>query len=240
MHKPVVEPYGENGILIQWPEKIDPQIHNSVVAYQAFIESHYKSEIVETNAGYQSLLVIVKYNRNVDNLIKAIRSAKVERRIINGEKFRYFIPVCYHPDLGLDIETLAQSKNMSIQALADIHTSENYNIYFTGFLPGFLYLGGLDSKLHTPRKATPRLKVPKGSVAIGGRQTGIYPAESPGGWHIIGQTPINLFDATQSPPSVFTSGDRICFFEIDQSDFQLIKQEVQDGTYQIRKEVIDA
>ena len=122
-------------------------------------------------------------------------------------------------------------------ALLDLLTNVFFNWNFTGFLPGFLYLGGLPHQLTTPRKETPRLKIPKGSVAIAGSQTGIYPQDSPGGWQIIGQTPIEMFDLLEAKPSPFSPGDYIQFQSVSKDTFEGILAEIEAGVYHIIKGV---
>lgn len=129
------------------------------------------------------------------------------------------LPVCYHPSLGFDLENFSKSVGLSIEKIIKIHSSESYQVYFIGFLPGFLYLGNLDEHLYLKRKAKPLLKVPKGAVGIGGNQTGIYPQESPGGWHIIGNCPVELFNVNKNPPAVFKAGDIIRFYRLSLKDF---------------------
>lgn len=121
------------------------------------------------------------------------------------------IPVRYGGEFGEDLEALAEQKGLKINDLIDLHCSVEYDVYMIGFLPGFPYLGVLPEALRFPRRATPRLRVPTGSVAIAGLQTGIYPQSSPGGWHLIGRTDFVLFDAFQNPPARLQAGDRVRF-----------------------------
>ncbi len=138
---------------------------------------------------------------------------------------KMIIPVCYHPSLGPDIEGMAAEKNMSLNALIAFHTSVTYRVYMTGFLPGFAYMGMVDDKIATARKATPRQFVAAGSVGIAGSQTGIYPLDSPGGWNIIGQTPVKVFDKEREQPCLLKPGDEVVFEMISRNDFDKIKQQ---------------
>jgi inhibitor of KinA len=130
------------------------------------------------------------------------------------------VPVCYDPDYGQDLNSLAESKNLSLSELIQLHSEPLYRIHFFGFLPGFFYLNGLPPLLHTPRKSVPLLAVPAGSVAIGGSQTGIYPMQSPGGWHIIGRSPLIFFDSKQPIPVWAKPGEQIEFVPISAAQFQ--------------------
>ncbi len=129
------------------------------------------------------------------------------------------IPVCYGGALGEDLETLARSRGLSAEAVVAIHSGVTYHVHMLGFVPGFAYLGGLDERLATPRRATPRPRVPAGSVAIADGQTAIYPLETPGGWHLIGRTPLQLFRADASPPSLLNAGDTVRFVPISTEQF---------------------
>lgn len=131
----------------------------------------------------------------------------------------YKVPVLYDEEVGLDLLEVAEYHDLSVAEVIRLHTNPTYRIYMLGFLPGFAYLGGLDAKLHTPRKETPRLRIPAGSIGIAGQQTGYYPVVSPGGWQIIGQTPLVVFDANR-PEINFHAGDSVQFYAIDKHEFQ--------------------
>jgi inhibitor of KinA len=145
------------------------------------------------------------------------------------------IPVCYDVEFGIDLPFLSAEKKLSIKELISIHSNAIYTVYGIGFLPGFLYLGGLSEKLHHPRRDTPRLEVPKGAVAIGGNQTGIYPQISPGGWQIIGKTPISVFDAKRELPCLIKPGDEIKFKSISKDEFDIIKLDFSAEIYELKK-----
>ena len=149
------------------------------------------------------------------------------------------IPTTYGGEYGPDIEFVAQHNNLTIEEVIDIHTSTNYLIYMLGFTPGFTYLGGLDKRIETPRLENPRTKIPAGSTGIAGKQTGIYPIESPGGWQLIGRTPVKLYDPFNDPPVILSAGDYVRFVRIDEEEFLRIKNEVEKGTYEVvvREEV---
>lgn len=121
------------------------------------------------------------------------------------------VPVHYGGERGPDLQEVAEIHNMSPTQLIELHTAPIYTVYFVGFMPGFVYLGGLDPLIHTDRRSTPRLKIPAGSVGIGGAQTGVYPGESPGGWQIIGNTDTAFFDMSRKEPSLFMPGDQLKF-----------------------------
>ena len=146
------------------------------------------------------------------------------------------IPVCYDAVFGIDLKTISEEKNLPIEAIVKHHSQTIYTVYFIGFLPGFLYLGGLNETLYMPRKSTPRLKIEKGAVAIGGSQTGVYPSDSPGGWNIIGNSPIEFFNPKLKTPCFAKAGDHIIFQPISLSAYKNIKILVEAGVYQLDSE----
>lgn len=121
------------------------------------------------------------------------------------------VPVHYGGEKGPDLQEVASIHKMKVEQLIQLHTAPIYTVYFVGFMPGFVYLGGLDSQIHTERRSTPRLQIPAGSVGIGGAQTGVYPGDSPGGWQIIGNTSVSFFDVNREIPSLFMPGDQLKF-----------------------------
>jgi inhibitor of KinA len=132
------------------------------------------------------------------------------------------IPVCYGGDFGEDLGALALAHEITPGRLVELHSAPVYFVGMLGFMPGFPYLCGLDERLVTPRRSTPRARVPAGSVAIGGEHTGVYPLESPGGWHLIGRTPVAMFDIVADPPSLLLAGDRVRFVPIEPQEFERI------------------
>ena len=130
------------------------------------------------------------------------------------------VPVCYDPEFAVDLDHVAQHAQMSPKEVIDLHQATDFHVSCIGFTPGFPYLAGLPEKLATPRRATPRKEIPAGSVAIGGRQSGIYPLRSPGGWNVIGRTPLRLFDPQTDPPTLLRAGDRLRFQAISRKEFE--------------------
>jgi KipI family sensor histidine kinase inhibitor len=157
---------------------------------------------------------------------------KVDVKAGTRKKKVYEIPVCYGGAYGPDIETIASHAGLSVEEVIRIHASRDYLIYMLGFLPGFCYLGGLDERIHTPRLSNPRIKISAGSVGIGGSQTGIYPLDSPGGWQLMGMTPVKTYDPSRDTPILVEAGDYIRFVPIDEAEFQRIKALVDRGEYQ--------
>jgi inhibitor of KinA len=147
------------------------------------------------------------------------RGRKVRSRSRNVE-----IPVCYDPEFAADIDDVARHTQLPAIEIVNLHTATEYRVACIGFVPGFTFLAGLPKNLATPRRDVPRKEIPPGSVGIGGAQTGIYPLRSPGGWNLIGRTPLNLFDSTKNPPTLLCPGDRVRFRAITREEFDLLEQ----------------
>ncbi len=219
--KITVQPLGEAFLLVSWPAKISVEISEELLAFEEFIKKEFKEFILATNPAYASLAIRFKQEKIT---FKSLKKLLLEAYQIFGfnkmETKKYWeIPVCYDPVLGPDLLEACEQTSFDIEDFIQLHTDPFYRIYFIGFLPGFLYLGGLDPRLAIPRKATPRPKVPKGAVGIAGQQTGIYPQASPGGWQLIGQTKVDLFNPSKDPPTPFKAGDYLKFTPISKADF---------------------
>jgi len=234
------KPFGERSILIEWPQIISEKVFKSVLLYKQKLENYEFKQKVYINHAYNSILV--SYNSTINNIydeiltLKSIYSDGFNSK--NNDSILWKIPVCYDLEFGLDLEELSLKNNLEISKIIELHTNENYLVYFIGFLPGFLYLGGLNKQLNFPRKNTPRLHVKKGAVAIGGSQTGIYPNESPGGWNIIGNTPLDFFNVDNQNPCFAKAGDKIQFVSVSRSIYFEILNQLENNTYHIESEVI--
>ncbi len=235
------KPFSERSILIEWPAEIALNILNDVLIFKDHIENSNIKSILQVNNAYSSILVI--YNFTIDKIYDEISILKRLYFSRNSKTKhitrRWKIPVCYDDEFGLDLDEISEEKKCSKTDIVSLHSKADYTVFFIGFLPGFLYLGGLDKRLHVPRKKSPRFEVRKGAVAIGGQQTGIYPNSSPGGWHIIGNTPLEFFDLSKDRPCFANSGDKIQFFPIDRNEYQNILTQIDLGTYQLESEVVD-
>lgn len=231
---------GASALLIEWPNKIDKNILNDILLLQSSIENELKGSLIETINAYNSLTVVFQSEIASFNEIKGkihqLHSAPSPHKILVPRVWK--IPVCYDKEFGIDLEEVARQHELSADEIIRIHSQAEYTIYFTGFLPGFLYLGGLPEVIHTPRKSTPRLRIKKGAVAIGGQQTGIYPSESPGGWNIIGNCPLLFFDPNNNPPCFAQAGDFLQFYSVNKMAHKLIESEVAAGKFNIESELL--
>ena len=235
------KPFGAHSILIEWPQKIDPSILQDVLRFKNLIQKYYLKDKVYINSAYCSILISYTYTiNNIYNEIQALKQQYYGGITNNNFVSNLWkIPVCYDEKFGIDLVALSNTFNIAKEEIIKLHSEVSYLVYFIGFLPGFLYLGGLDKKLHFPRKSSPRLLVNKGAVAIGGMQTGIYPCDSPGGWNIIGNSPVDYFNSNHSKPCFAQSGDRIKFYPVSKKQYEEIKMLVDADVYQLESEVIN-
>lgn len=237
LNKLTYKPFGEKALLIEWPTQMNEHILQEIVGLQQKIKATNLKHIYDSILGFHSLMLLFKNPiSNFDQCIDQIKKIhQDEFSLPKEEQYIWEIPVCYDTKFGIDLEEMATAKGISSQEIIQLHVSTLYPVYFIGFLPGFLYLGGLDKKLYMPRRSSPRLVVNKGAVGIGGMQTGIYPMASSGGWNIIGNTPIELFDVDADSPCFAKSGDAIQFFSISFDEYQEIQQMVAKGECGITK-----
>ena len=207
---------GERGLLIECGDAIDPAVNRKVRALKVAATRHPPRGIEELIPSYRSLLALYDPLQNNPGQLQT-DFKHLEQRLVNTDipdPKTIEIPVCYGGDFGPDIDFVAQHNDITVDDVIRLHTKPHYLIYMIGFAPGFPYLGGLSNKLHTPRLPTPRLTVPEGSVGIANNQTGMYTARTPGGWRIIGRTPLTLFDPNRSDPVLYEAGDHIRFVSI--------------------------
>lgn len=238
-----IKPFGEHSILIEWPNEVNELILETILRFESFLRSDVLTDKDwEMVPSYNSLLLINR-KKSIDFTSMSIDVyAWYEglRGTIKPDRYLWRLPVSYDLEFGLDLQEVSEKLNKSISEIIAMHTGTQYTVYGIGFLPGFMYLGGLDKGLEVPRKATPRSKVFKGAVGIAGKQAGIYPQESPGGWNIIGNCPVPIFDATKEDPCFVNVGDKIEFYAVSRAEYNLRKIEAEVGIYKPEKIKIDA
>ena len=227
---------GDSSILIQFGNSIDPDINARIAATVQLMKEQHIEGVVDIIPAFCSLLInydprVISYDEMKTRMEKIL---SIEIAAGARKKKVHEIPVCYGGEFGPDLPTIAEHAGLSEQEVIDIHSSTDYLIYMLGFLPGFTYLGGLDERIHTPRLANPRIRIPAGSVGIGGSQTGIYPMDSPGGWQLMGMTPVKTYDPDREVPILVEAGDYIRFVPVDRAEYDRIKGEVEQGTYTVR------
>ncbi len=213
---------GDRGLLLEFGDEINYEINQRVRRMALALQLETIPGMIEIVPTYRSLLVL--YNpfilplNTLKNRLKQIEESLPETPL-PGPQFKK-IPVVYGGVYGPDLEFVAQYHGISPDEVIRLHCSKPYFIYMIGFMPGYPYMGELPDALITPRLKTPRLSVPKGSVAIAQKQTGIYSMESPGGWQILGRTPVELFDPQRDPPALLKMGDWVQFYPISEEEFK--------------------
>ena len=233
---PKIYPLGDRGLCIDWGNSIDPVLNDQVLALHACLQLAQLPGLLDLVPAYSSLAVLfdtAKLLREnpgqspyeyLKNLVEPYLNRPSE---INVSKARTLeIPVCYAPEFAPDLAFLVEQSGLSSEEVVQLHSAREYRVYLIGFLPGFPYLGSVDPRIASPRRAAPRARVPAGSVGIAGEQTGIYPFESPGGWQLIGRTPLRLFDVRRAEPTMLRAGDRVRFHSVSKKEFIKISAEL--------------
>jgi inhibitor of KinA len=230
--------FGDHAVLLNWPAQVSDQCHHWVTKTERIIVSQFEKSIIETVPTYHSLAIYLQPNINPKSFIESLNDQVLTISEANNNATQVVtIPVCYDPIFALDIEEVAKFTHCTTEKVVELHTRPTYKLFFMGFLPGFPYLGGLLPELHISRKASPRSVVEKGSVGIGGIQTGIYPSRSPGGWNLLGRTPVAIFDIQKQEPSIFNEVGAVRFRAISKQEFELISDQLSKDSYILEKEV---
>ena len=218
--------FNSNSILISWGNSIENDIIFDVLSFKNAINNNIK-QILEVRHAYCSLLITYEYTiDNIYNEINTLNQVYLNKNKINLEKRKTWrIPVCYNKFFSKDLDNISTTLNLTRNQIIKLHHENKYMVCFLGFLPGFLYLSNLNKKLYFPRKSVPDLNVAKGSVGIGGSQTGVYPSDSPGGWNIIGNSPVNFIHTSADEISFAQPGDLIKFYPITLEEHQCILNE---------------
>ena len=223
----------ENSIIVYFGSEASDSISNQINAFCIHMKTNYQTYIIDLISSYASVLLIFDVpNISHSEIKRIVRAslAKLEKSSkksgVSEEKQVITLPVLYGGENGPDLSTIAKNAGISEREVISIHESKSYLVYAIGFAPGFAYLGEVDPKIASPRLETPRQMVPKGAVAIADRQTAVYPAESPGGWNIIGICPIPMFNSLSPPYMPVSVGDTVKFESIDENQFDKIQEKL--------------
>lgn len=231
---------GDQALFVELGDAIDPAINRRVRNLALAIQKEKVPGVTETVPAYCSLLVYFNPQQTNFRTLQAAINELIEHlaefdlpapRLVE-------IPTSYGGEYGPDLDFVAAHNGLTTEQVVQIHTGTPYLIYMIGFMPGFPYLGGVSPRIAAPRLDTPRSRVPPGSVGIAGNQTGIYPLAGPGGWRIVGRTPLKLFDPRREPPALFQAGDCVAFVSIAPDEFDRIEREVAEGTYRVKERPI--
>ena len=217
---------GDRSLLVEYGDGIDPAINEKVRAMTALLKNNLPDGVEAVVPAYRSLSLLydplATAPATLAGILHALEADPHAAEIAEAKVVS--IPVCYGGEFGPDIGVVAEHTSLREDQIVAIHASADYRIYMIGFTPGFCYLGGLDHRLHTPRRKTPRTYLPAGSVGVAESQTGMYPVDSPGGWQIIGRTPLRLFAPARETPFLYEAGDRIRFAPIDEAEFRRLQE----------------
>lgn len=232
-----IKTFGPTALLLEWPNRVEVDILMDILSFREYLLRHHLTgpdwELIPV---YHSLTLI---NRNdsaaIRDLIHILPDWYSSLPPDYNPQTQYWeIPVCYETSMAPDLLDVSEKLGMNPEQVIEAHTAQPYRVYGIGFLPGFLYLGGVPEILKLERRAEPRLHVEKGSVGLAGAQTGIYPQVSPGGWHIIGSCPVPLFTPDRTPPCLVAPGDQIRFRAIEKAEYDLHKLESEIGIYKYK------
>jgi inhibitor of KinA len=212
---------GDSALIVELEERIDPSINRRIVALGARLEASRLAGLRDIVPAYRSLTVYFDPLRtDYSSLVSQLTSA-LEQQIAEPEVAGRLveIPVCYGGEHGPDLSAVAGFARVTESEVVALHTAATYQVFMLGFVPGFAYLGSVDRRIAAPRRTEPRVRVPAGSVGVAGEQTGIYPSETPGGWQLIGRTPLRPFDISREDPFLLRAGDRVRFRPIVPDQF---------------------
>lgn len=227
-------PAGDEAIVIEFGKTIDEEINNRVISMATSIRNKRIKGVREILPTYRSLMVFYNPKKiSYTRLVSTVKSLDYKDSSDEEEsKKTLIVPCCYDKSFGPDLEDMSRELGITREEIVKIHSGMEYKIYMMGFLPGFVYLGGLDKRINIPRLQTPRTRIPARSVGIGGAQTGVYPVDSPGGWRLIGSTPLDFYDIKRDNPILCEAGEYIKFKPISRREYDDIRYEIQYGDYE--------
>jgi len=227
---------GESGLVVDFGNRIDPGINSRVHRLAQTLKTGMGADIIEVIPTYRSLMIYFNplhiSRKSLENRISGYLEQISGAAADADSATVVTIPVCYGGEYGPDLEFVAEHNKLAVQEVIAIHTSKPYQVYMLGFTPGFPYLGGMSERIATPRLTQPREKIPAGSVGIAGSQTGIYPIASPGGWQLIGRTPLQVFNPRSVNPFLFAAGNYLQFRQVDEGEYARILRQVESGVYE--------
>lgn len=227
---------GDHGLIVEFGDRIDRALSAQVLRLDAILASRRIEGIVETVATFRSLMIyydpLVTCRADLETAIRGLLD-RLDRALATGTL--WYVPACYEGAFAPDLPEVAGLTGLAPSKVVELHSDTRFHIYMLGFLPGFPYMGDLPSPLALPRRVDPRLRVPAGSISIATTLSAIYPYESPGGWHLIGATPIRLFDQQRATPAMFSPGDAVVFRPIAPERFASIRRAVENNDYEIER-----
>ena len=216
-----IVPAGESALIVEFEERIDPDVNARAIACADAIQAAHLAGVRDVVPTYRSVAVYFDPLRTDHAALTACleRSADQPLTPASAPRVAIRIPVCYGGDFGPDLAGVASFAGIAESDVVRVHSGPTYRVFMLGFVPGFAYLGIVDARIAVPRHTTPRVRVPAGSVGIAGMQTGVYSAETPGGWQLIGRTPVKPFDPSRDDPFLMKAGDAVQFYPIDRAEY---------------------
>jgi inhibitor of KinA len=216
-----VVPAGDSVIVVEFEERIDLQVNARTIAFADAVQAAALAGVRDVVPTYRSVAIYYDPLRTDSVALMACvqREAVRPQSDVSASRPPVRIPVCYGGDLGPDLPEVARFAELPDDLVVRLHAAATYRVFMLGFVAGFAYMGIVDGRIAMPRRSTPRLRVPLGSVGIAGVQTGIYPAETPGGWQLIGRTPVKPFDPTRAEPFLMKAGDTVQFYAIEREEY---------------------
>lgn len=223
-------PCGDTALAVEFGCRIDRSVSETVLALDAALARRNVEGIVETVPTFRSLMIHYEpLTVTPESLTEVIIELIAEPPADRQSRRKWNIPACYESEFAPDLDEVAGMTGLSPAEVIELHSATEFHVYMIGFLPGYPYMGDLPRQLRLPRRKEPRLRLPPGSIAIATALTAIYPVESPGGWHLIGRSPIRLFDAEWENPSLLVPGDKVRFMPIPASQFEKMAREMEAG-----------
>ena len=223
-------PVGDSALLIEFENRIDPEINAQLLRLRQRIEAAKMPGIIELVPSYRSLLIQYScITTSLAQLSDSVRSIIDDADTTTGDSRCWRVPVLYGGEAGCDLDEVARMHDMSTEDVIRLHSEAVFRVYMLGFAPGWCYLGGLPEALHTPRLSSPRLQVPKGCISIGGQQGMIGALAMPSGWRLLGQTPVRSYDPHRQPPFIIEAGDEVQFYAIEAVEYQRLEQAAEKG-----------
>jgi inhibitor of KinA len=224
----------DSAVIVEFGDRIDRAVSDQVLGLAIRMRAADIVGVIEVVPSFRSLMVQYDPLRTDSaELIGAIQSLLTSKTALDRKRRLWRVPVCYEGDFAPDLAGVARQTKLAPEEVVALHSGARYHVYMIGFVPGYPYMGDLAEALVLPRRADPRIRVPPGSVAVATTMTAIYPIESPGGWHLIGTTPIPVFDTLASPPALFAPGDAVEFESIDRATFAWIQSATERRDYRL-------
>jgi KipI family sensor histidine kinase inhibitor len=230
---------GDTAVVAEFGDRVDRELSARVLQLAARVNASGIRGVYETVPTYRSLMVLHDpLEIDTASLIAKLRTLLDAPGTGDAQTKLWRIPACYDRAYAPDLEEIATRTRLGEEEVVKLHSGTVFHVYMVGFVPGFPYMGDLPAALELPRRADPRVKVPAGSIAIAARQTAVYPLESPGGWHLIGSTPVRLFDVRSSRPALLAPGDKVRFEQIGAREFEDIRSAVEADAYTVSFEMV--